>query len=151
MLWHQRGTHILAIEETEPQANDRHEALIAMVRHFWAAMDARAPADAAPLVADDAVFIDSFAPHIWSGPGAFDAWLSALWAFCVREDIVIASTALRDPTRCTVTDEHAYIVVPAIMASARHGDLISQPGVITATLALRETGWRITGMCWSGQ
>ncbi len=126
-------------------------AVLSVIKRFWQAMDARDTAAAALLVSEDAVSIDAFAPHIWSGSGAFDRWLEALWAFCADQEIAVASTALRDPSRCLITAGHAYVVSPAIMASARNRDLVSQPGVMTMTLRSEGGRWLVGGMCWAGQ
>lgn len=125
--------------------------ILSVMRRFWAAMDARDAATAASLVAADAAFVDAFAPHIWAGKGAFQGWLRDLWAFCERENIVVASTALRDPSSFLITGAKAYVVSPAVMASARSGDLVSQSGVITMALARQDDRWHITAMCWAGQ
>ncbi len=125
--------------------------ILAVIERFWAAMDARDDDEAETLIGSDPVFIDTFAPHIWAGPGAFKAWLGDLWAFCAREEMVVASTAIREPSRCQITAASAYVVSPAVMASARKGDLVSQHGTMTVVLKLENNAWRITGMCWAGQ
>lgn len=122
-----------------------------IVDDFWRALDARDVDTARRLATSDFVVIDAFAPHVWSGPGAFAAWQADLWAYCESLGITVGQTTLREASRSVVTGDSGYVVLPAMMASASDQDLIAQSGVVTAVLRREDEEWRIAAICWAGQ
>jgi hypothetical protein len=93
--------------------------------------------------------LDGMAPHVWKGPTAALDWY---------RDVLIEGEAhgasgyfvtLGDPLHNNVTNDSAYVVVPATMKFNLSTMEVVQSGAIF-TVALRKTsdGWRVTAWAW---
>ncbi|MBX9731768.1 MAG: nuclear transport factor 2 family protein [Sphingomonas sp.] len=131
--------------------NDDTRAILSVIEQFWRALDALDADTARALIAPDMMIIDAFAPFQWAGPNSFDRWVETLWAYCAKHDFSMNQTTLRAPSRFTLADDQAYVVCPAMIASARGDELMSQQGVIVTTLRSIAGTWRITALVWAGQ
>lgn len=118
---------------------------------FMRLLDTRDSDAVRALVTDDFVAIDAFPPHAWNGTGAVDVWLRDLWRYCDALGVTMCQTTVRHASRVTVEGDAAYIAAPATMASSLDGDLISQAGVLTASMRREEGRWRVAAFCWAGQ
>ncbi|OYY72192.1 DUF4440 domain-containing protein [Sphingomonas sp. 28-63-12] len=125
--------------------------IIDVIERFWRAMDARDTVTASTLVASDLIVIDAFAPFHWAGANSFNRWVDSLWAFCDSNDISVGQTTLRAPSRLNIAGDHGYVVSPAIMASARGNELVSQQGMVITTLRRLDGAWRIATLVWAGR
>ncbi len=94
--------------------------------------------------------LDGMAPHVWQGPTAALDWY---------RDVLIEGKAhgasgyfvtLGEPMHNNVTNERAYVVVPATMKFDVGTAKITQSGAIF-TVALRKTsdGWRMAAWAWA--
>jgi hypothetical protein len=94
--------------------------------------------------------LDGMAPHVWQGPTASSDWY---------RDVLIEGAAhgasgyfvtLGDPLHNNVTNDSAYVVVPATMKFKVGTVEIEQVGAIF-TVALRKTshGWRVAAWAWA--
>lgn len=127
------------------------QQVVATLTDLWQALDDRDTPTVQTLVTADFIAIDAFPPHVWTGPGALDRWLADLWTYCDGLGVTLCQTTLRDPSRVTLNGDLAYIVAPAMMASARGSDLIAQSGFASAALHREAGAWRVAGLCWAGQ
>jgi hypothetical protein len=94
--------------------------------------------------------LDGMAPHVWDGPTASQDWY---------RDVLIEGerhhgasdyfVTLGEPLHNNITDDSAYVVVPANMTFKVRGQQVTQTGAIL-TVALRglPEGWRIAAWAW---
>ena len=94
--------------------------------------------------------LDGMAPHVWQGPTAPLDWY---------RDVLIEGEAhgasgyfvtLGDPLHNNVTNDRAYVVMPATMKFNAAGMKVLQSGAVF-TIALRKTGdgWRVAAWAWA--
>jgi hypothetical protein len=94
--------------------------------------------------------LDGLPPHAWQGPTATLDWYKDV----MMESELLGATnyfvTLNDPLHNSVTNDRAYIVVPATMKFDFNGAKMVQSGAIL-TMALRKTveGWRIAAWSWA--
>ncbi len=100
--------------------------------------------------ANPSSIVDEFPPHEWQGPTACADWLRDFEVNSKREGITDEVVTLGKPRHVDVTNDRAYVVVPAAYAYKQHGKAITENGSIL-TVALREYAgvWRITGWAWA--
>jgi len=95
--------------------------------------------------------LDGMAPHVWQGPTATQDWY--------RDVLIIEGeqhgasgyvVTLGEALHNNVTDDSAYVVVPATMTFKVHGKQVVQSGAVF-TVALRKLaeGWRIAAWAWA--
>jgi ketosteroid isomerase-like protein len=100
--------------------------------------------------ADVMQILDGMAPHVWVGPTATRDW----WSDVLTEGEHLGASgyriSLEEPRHVDVTDDCAYVVVPATMTFDLRGDRRTQTGS-TFTVALRRSGgaWLIAAWSWS--
>jgi hypothetical protein len=94
--------------------------------------------------------IDEVPPHIWQGPGAFQAWATDLGADAQRNGITEPSVALSEPTRTEVNGNRAYVVAPAVYSYKLKGVAMHEPAQMTFALEKGASGWMIDGWTWTG-
>jgi hypothetical protein len=94
--------------------------------------------------------IDNIPPHEWHGAGACSKWATDFSAYAHRNGITDWAVTPGKPRHVTITDDRAYVVVPATYMGKEHGKPVTESGSIW-TLALQNgrTGWRITGWAWT--
>ena len=131
--------------------NDDAREILSIIEQFWRALDALEADKARALTSPDMMIIDAFAPFQWAGANSFDRWVEALWAYCTKHDFSMNHTTLRAPSRFTLAGDQAYVVCPAMMATARGDELMSQQGVIVTTLRCIGGKWLISALVWAGQ
>lgn len=94
--------------------------------------------------------LDGMAPHVWQGPTAPLDWY---------RDVLIEGEAhgasgyfvtLGDPLHNNVTNDSAYVVLPATMKFDVNGTKVMQSGAVF-TVALQKTadGWRVAAWAWA--
>jgi len=100
--------------------------------------------------ASSVAIIDEVAPYIWTGPGAFKAWASALMADAKTRGDTDQGVTVSDPIREEVTGDRAYVVVPAVYAFKEKGAAMKEAGQMTFALLKGAAGWKIAGWTWTG-
>jgi predicted lipoprotein with Yx(FWY)xxD motif len=94
--------------------------------------------------------IDNIPPHEWHGAGACSKWAGDFSAYVRKNGITDWEVTLGKPRHVTVTDDRAYVVVPATYMGKQHGKPVTEPGSIwTLALQNEKAGWRITGWAWT--
>ncbi|HEX7263063.1 MAG TPA: nuclear transport factor 2 family protein [Candidatus Dormibacteraeota bacterium] len=99
--------------------------------------------------ADDTSIIDDFPPHEWTGRGATTRWYRDMARMATENGMSNPSVTLDEPRHVTVSDRHAYVVVPIDVRWLQDGTPAEMRG--SMTLALREgaEGWRISACAWT--
>jgi hypothetical protein len=94
--------------------------------------------------------LDGMAPHLWQGPTATQDWYRDVLAEGEQHGASGYFVTLDEPLHKDVTDESAYVVVPATMTFNVRGEPVTQAGaVFTVALRQRIDGWRIAAWAWT--
>ncbi len=105
---------------------------------------ARALHVAAPIIADEP------APHLWSGPKAFDNWLADLGKEEAAQGKTEGTVAIGAPTREVVSGDRAYVIVPSTYTFKQKGKTLREVAQMTFVLAKEPSGWKIAAWTWTG-
>lgn len=94
--------------------------------------------------------LDGLAPHAWQGPKATEDWHRDVLVAGDHEGAVDYVVTLDEPRHVDVTEDRAYVVIPASMTFKVHGKQVTQSGAVF-TVALRKlaAGWRLTAWAWA--
>jgi hypothetical protein len=100
--------------------------------------------------AAQASIIDEFPPHAWQGATACSDWWNDFDAYNKKNGITDGIVTLGKSRHIDITEDRAYVVVPATYSYKQNGKQVTESGAIW-TLALQKvaTGWRITGWAWA--
>jgi ketosteroid isomerase-like protein len=99
--------------------------------------------------AADCVFVDEFAPFLWTGPNALDRYL-------ISGGQTYQETQHKDdrptfgPARFVyVSGDKAFVVEPVSSTASVQGKPYAQQGVFTLSLIRTDGGWKITSQTWA--
>lgn len=67
------------------------------------------------------------------------------------EGITHPYIAIEPPSHTEMTKDFAYVVVPVKLSFDRKGERVTDKGIMTVTLRIGTSGWRITTWVWSDQ
>jgi hypothetical protein len=81
----------------------------------------------AAICSDPMQILDGMAPHVWQGPTASEDWYSDVLTEGQHLGASGYHIALDEPRHVDVTDNHAYVVVPATMRFNLQGKQVTQP------------------------
>jgi ketosteroid isomerase-like protein len=123
--------------------------VMAVVHHYSDALDKNDAKAALAACADQAVIVDDFAPHLWTGAGACAKWASDFDADNKKNQVTDVVVTLGKPRHLDVTGDRAYVVVPASLTFKDHGKAMAEPAAVW-TFVLQKSGgsWRITAWAW---
>jgi len=94
--------------------------------------------------------LDGMPPHVWQGPTAAEDWYRDVLINTKKEGASDFFVTIGAPRHMEVTEDAAYVVVPATMRFKAHGKTITQSGaVFTFALRQRSDGWRIAAWAWA--
>jgi len=99
---------------------------------------------------DSVSIIDELPPHLWRGPGAFQAWTKALEADAKKNAVTDESVTVGDPTYSVVSGRRAYVVVPASFTFKQKGAAMKEAAQMTYVLQKGAAGWKIAAWTWVG-
>jgi hypothetical protein len=130
-------------------ASDQADAYAA-VKKFDDSFNKGDTKTALAICVDQAIIIDDFAPHVWSGGQGCGPWLNALGAYNKANGITDGIVTLGKPWHTDVTGDRSYVVVPVKYTYKQNGKPVIESGSVW-TLALQKlaAGWRITGWAWA--
>lgn len=123
---------------------------VATVHQFLDAFDQGDIAAAGATHAANVVIIDEVAPHVWSGPGAFQAWVGDLTKDSQAAGQTDEQVTLGDTVRSQVDGDTAYVVVKVTFVFKQHGAPMIEPAQMAVALHNQADGWKITGWAWTG-
>lgn len=130
------------------QAGDA--AVEATIRQFGEAFNKGDVAAAKALHVAAPTIIDEVGPHYWTGPTAFDSWLSDLGKAEAAEGKTDAKVAISPPSREVVSGDRAYVIVPATYTFKQKGATLRETAQMTFVLAKEAPGWKIHAWTWTG-
>ena len=130
-------------------ASDKEDAMVP-VRRFVDSLDKGDMRTVTATYAPQASITDDFPPYHWLGNSALADWLRDLDAFSKKTDTADYKVTLQNPRFIEVTDDRAYIVVPASLSFRLHGKPKTEKGA-TMTFALQKypDGWLISAWTWT--
>jgi ketosteroid isomerase-like protein len=99
--------------------------------------------------APDCTFIDEFAPFLWSGPDAIDAYLMAGGRMYQETQHRDGKTTFLPPAFIYVLGDRAFVVEPLRGTAMVRGRPYSQQGAYAFTLARIDGRWKITSQTWT--
>jgi hypothetical protein len=94
--------------------------------------------------------IDEVAPYAWSGPKAFDSWLSDLGKSEASEGKTNGQVAIGAPTREVVSNGRAYVIAPSSYTFKQKGVTLREVAQMTFILTKETSGWKIASWTWTG-
>src|SRR5215217_5676604 len=116
-------------------------------------LDAFNRGDAKAMAATFAVpgqILDGMAPHVWQGPTAAQDWYRDVLIEGEEHGASGYFVTLGDPLHNNVTNDSAFVVVPATMAFEFKGIKVKQTGALfTVPLQKRANGWRVAAWAWA--
>ena len=94
--------------------------------------------------------LDGTAPHVWQGPTAAQDWYRDVLIEGKKHGASGYFVRIGEPLHNNVTDDSAYVVLPATMTFDWNGTKVTQSGAVF-TVALRKTaeGWRVAAWAWA--
>ncbi len=94
--------------------------------------------------------LDGMAPHVWQGPTATSDWYRDVLIEGETHGASGYFVTLGDPLHNNVTNDSAYVVIPATMKFDVNGTKVMQSGAVF-TVALRKAvdGWRVAAWAWA--
>jgi ketosteroid isomerase-like protein len=117
-----------------------------------AALDAAKAGDISKLrqqYTADCTFEDEFAPFLWSGEGALDAYLQSaaqMYQETRHGNVVMTRGA---PKFSYVSQDRAYVVEPLTEASSIAGKPYESAGTLTMVLVKAAGVWKIKAQTWT--
>jgi ketosteroid isomerase-like protein len=120
------------------------------VHEFIDAFDRGDGAAAAATHTADVSIIDEMAPHIWQGPGAFQAWAGDLMADAKASGESGNKVTLGKTIRSQIDGDTAYVVAEAVYSYTQKGVATTEHSQMV--FALRKSGddWKISAWAWAG-
>lgn len=96
------------------------------------------------------VIIDEFgAPYVWTGPGAFDAWVAGLTKSEVAEGKTGGVVYFGPPIRESIKGATAYVVSPCTYTYKQAGKTFKETGTTTFVLVKAGPAWKIKAWTWA--
>src|SRR5205809_8128626 len=110
-------------------------AVEATIRQFGEAFNKGDVTAAKALHIAAPTIIDDVGPHYWSGPNAFDSWLSDLGKAEAARGATGGQVAIRPPTREVVSGDRAYVIAPSSYTYKQKGQTLRAIAQMTFVLA----------------
>src|SRR6185312_8628535 len=100
-------------------------------------------AGAAAVNAPDEVIIDEPPPHLWKGPGAFQAWVADLGKDAAAKGETHQVVTLGPVVREQIDGDVAYIVMKVTFTYLQKGKPIVEPAQFVSVVAKQGGAWKI--------
>ena len=133
-----------------PAARAADAAVEGVIQQFGAAFNKGDVNAARALHVASPVIVDEVAPHLWSGPKAFDSWLGDLGKSEAAEGKTGGVVAVSAPTREVVSGDRAYVIAPATYSFKQKGAAMREAAQMTFVLSKDASGWKIASWTWTG-
>ena len=132
------------------KAENYIETPLAAVQQYIDAFNRGDAAGMAATFADTGQILDGMAPHVWQGPTAALDWYRDVLIEGKAHGAAGYFVTLSNPLHNNVTNNSAYVVVPASMTFEINGTKVVQSGAFF-TVALQKTanGWRVAAWAWA--
>ena len=127
--------------------NEPDEAMLAPVRRLARFMATLDDSNLVDVFADDLTIVENFAPYLFRGDGAAEAWRAGFVDHSLTlRDLVASFDAAQDFNRDGKT---AYFVLPTTWTGKSHGRPFIEKGGWSFILTLGTGDWRIAAYAWS--
>jgi ketosteroid isomerase-like protein len=93
--------------------------------------------------------IDDFPPHEWSGRHATSSWYVEMARMARGYGMSEWSITLGDPRRVIVSEDLAYVAVPADVRWLQGAKPSERDCLMTMSLREIADGWRISSLAWA--
>ena len=97
----------------------------------------------------NAVIVDEFGPHLWTGANAPQRWLDDFGKDAAAGAITEPRLDYAAPTRVSASDNSAYIVLPTIYRMKQGGQAKSAAGTMTFVMTRVGNEWKIASWTYS--
>ncbi|HTK43036.1 MAG TPA: nuclear transport factor 2 family protein [Gemmatimonadales bacterium] len=142
----------LAVFTTASHAASQQKDVMVPVHQFVDGFNKGDVKGAVAACADQTSIIDEFPPHEWHGAGACEKWANDYDADAKKHGVTGGIVTLGRPRHVDVTDNYAYVVVPANYKFKQNGKTVEEASsTLTVALEKGATGWRITAWTWTKQ
>jgi len=99
--------------------------------------------------ADNALIVDEFAPHSWSGAGSAKQWVEDYGKFAQANGVTEGRIDYGKPLQATSDGSTAYVVLPTKFRFMQKGTKMAEPSNMTFVVKHADDGWKITGWTYS--
>ena len=100
--------------------------------------------------ADNAVIVDEFGQHVWTGPGTAQHWLDDYTKFSAAEGQTGGKLSYGKPLQATSDGATAYIVLPTTYSYVQKGTKMAEPGNMTLVVKRDGANWKIVSWAYAG-
>jgi len=101
--------------------------------------------------ADDALIIDEFGRHIWTGKGSAQRWLDDYSADSKAKGVTGGRVDYGKPMQANSDGATAYIVLPTTYRFMQNGQKMAAGGSMTFVVKKAGGGWKIASWTYSGE
>ena len=98
---------------------------------------------------DDALIVDEFAPHTWSGSGSPQRWLDAYARDSRANGVSGGRIDYGTPLQATSDGKTAYVVLPTTYRFVQKGTKRAEPGSMTFVMKHAGKDWKIASWTYS--
>jgi ketosteroid isomerase-like protein len=124
--------------------------VMAVIKQFCDGLNKNDTKSSVAACADEAIIIDEFPPHVWSGAGACQKWVDDFGADAQKKGITDPFVTVGKANVLDVSGDRAYVVVPTTYSFKEKGKAMREAhAFLTVALQKVTSGWRITGWSWS--
>lgn len=100
---------------------------------------------------DNAMIVDEFGPHSWSGAGSPQRWLDDYTKDSATNGVTGGRVDYGKPTEATSDGKTAYIVLPTTYRFVQKGTKMAEQGSLTFVARNEGGAWKIASWTWSTQ
>ena len=99
---------------------------------------------------DDAVIVDEFGQHLWTGAGSAQRWLDDYMKDANAHGISGGRIDYGKPLQANSDGTNTYVVLPATYRFMQKGSKMSGAGSMTFVMKKRGQDWKIASWTYSG-
>ncbi|HWF00727.1 MAG TPA: nuclear transport factor 2 family protein [Caulobacteraceae bacterium] len=150
MLKHSLPLAILTLAAATQSLAAPPSGPVSAVRKFMAATGSGDGKAVAAFCASDAVVVDEFAPHMWTGADACARWYQAFGGWMKAEHIDQETVELGKVLVDETTGDAAYVVANAVENNTMDGKPMTESARMAFALRKESGMWRLTAVTWAG-
>ena len=98
---------------------------------------------------DNAVIVDEFGPHVWTGPGSAQRWLDAYAKDSSANGVTNPRVDYGKPLQARSDGTTAYVVLPTTYRFVQKGTKMAEPSSMTFVMKREGDGWKIASWTYS--
>jgi ketosteroid isomerase-like protein len=98
----------------------------------------------------DALIVDEFGNHLWSGPGSAQRWLDDYAKDAKQRGISGGRVDYGKPLQANSDGASAYVVLPTVYRLTQNGAKLSGAGSMTFVMKKDGNDWKIASWTYSG-